>query len=283
MCRAGETRGGLPDLDLSQLYVQAVHKEYLRKLDSIGVEGFRLDAAKHIDLEYFNEILDGQYFAENKLLFAEVIANRYTYDRDIYPFLKETGLKLMDFPLQTTMKEAFSWDGDIRLLLANENTKMSLPENRAITFVINHDIPNNKEFRYLILNQIDEKLAHIFMFARGQGIPHVYSDLGKEDGLTSDRWLFFHRKPIIRAGVKFHESTSGFSPKILYADNCVLVIARGVKGIASINKCTKPIKVPLNIPSDLKYLDLISNESLMIKDGFLSIPSRTGYLFVREF
>jgi alpha-amylase len=281
MCKPSKNTGGLPDLDLDQPYVEEVHKTYLENLIEMGAAGFRFDAAKHMELEYFQSLLSGG-LANGKFLFAEIIADRNSYDRDLAPYLRHTNLKLMDFPLQKTMKDAFSWNGDLRLLLAGEEHRASLPGERSVSFVINHDIPNNDQFQYLILDPIDEKLAHIFMFARSGGVPHVYSDLGKHDRLKSDRWFFYHRKPVIRAGVKFHNLTQSASEKIIFANNCAIVIKRGVEGIATINKCSHDIRVRLKTPLQVPYVDLLSNAYLNTHNSQeLVIPGRSGQLFVR--
>ena len=247
----------------------------------MGAAGFRFDAAKHMELEYFQRLLENG-LANGKFLFAEIIADRTSYDRDLTPYLRYTNLKLMDFPLQKTMKDAFEWNGDLRWILAGEEHRASLPGERSVSFVINHDIPNNDGFNYLILDPRDEMLAHIFMFARSGGVPHVYSDLGKQDRLKSDRWYFYHRKPVVRAGVKFHNLTQSASEKIIFPNHCAIVIKRGVEGIATINKCMHDIRVRLQTPLQVPYVDLLSNSYLNTNNSqVLIIPGRSGQLFVR--
>jgi hypothetical protein len=48
---------GLPDLDSSQEYVQNVHSNYLKELIIIGIDGFRLDAVKHVPDDYLKNLL----------------------------------------------------------------------------------------------------------------------------------------------------------------------------------------------------------------------------------
>lgn len=282
LCKPGKDSGGLPDLDLDQNYVLGLHKSYIQKLVDMGAAGFRFDAAKHMELEYFQRLLDSG-LANGKFLFAEIIADRNSYDRDLGPYLKYTNLKLMDFPLQKTMKDAFDWGGDIRWLLAGEDHRAAIPGERSVSFVINHDIPNNDGFNYLILDPVDEVLAHIFMFARNGGVPHVYTDLGIRDRLKSNRWFMYHRKPVVRAGVKFHNLTRTASEKIVYADRCALVLQRGVEGIATLNKCSHEIHVKLNAPLEMDYIDLLSDQYLTREFSrlMIKIPPRGGQLFVR--
>lgn len=282
MCRPDKNSGGLPDLDLDLPYVLNIHKKYLRKLVDLGIAGFRFDAAKHMELDYFQRLLDSD-LVNGKLLFAEIIADRHNYDRDLAPYLLNTNLKLMDFPLQKTMKDAFSWGADIRYLLEGEETRASLPGERSISFVINHDIPNNDGFNYLILDPVDERLAHIFMFARSGGVPHVYTDRGKQDRLKSNRWKDYHLKPVVSAGVKFYNLTQAASERIIFANHCALVIKRGVEGIATLNKCAKPINVRLKSPLNATYTDLLSDAVIGVSSGkdSITIPARNGQLFVR--
>lgn len=279
LCREREVTGGLPDLDLTQSKVLKTHLAYLEKLSELGVAGFRLDAAKHMERRYFDKLFGNGKF-DDKLIFAEIIADRQTYDRELGEYLNHTNMLLMDFPLLSSLKEAFSISGDLRNLLGGEYTKSSLPPGRSISFVINHDIPNNAVFTNLILNKRDEILAHIFMFARDGSIPHVYSDLGLADNLSSDRWLLYHRKPIIRAGVKFYNATFQLPLDILYSSRCALVIKRGSVGLATINKCSKPEHLRVDSKLSGEYLDLLSDKK-MAPQGWLTIPARTGQLFLR--
>lgn len=272
---------GLPDLDLEQDYVINVHKDYLKKLIHMGVAGFRLDAVKHMQVDYFNRLLDEPIF-KDRLIFGEVIADNTKYDRDLKPYLDGTSIDLMDFPLQKSMVDAFRYGSDIRVLLADQNSKRSLPKDRAVTFVINHDIPNNKgTFDYLILNKEDEILAHIFMFSRKGGIPHVYSDLGKADMLDSDRWKNYHTKKIITAGVKFYNETHDTDQRVLYSDKCLIVLERGSRGIATLNKCGFDVTLEFN---DIKqrYEDLLSGAVLSsdLDSQSLVVKARTGQLFL---
>lgn len=283
MCKPEKNTGGLPDLDLSQDYVLQTHVEYINKLKRMGAAGFRFDAAKHMEVSYFQRLLnrtnDGQ-----TLMFAEIIADRTHYDRDLGPFLRNTSLKFMDFPLQKTIVDAFAWGGDIRWLLGDERTRSALPRDKSISFVVNHDIPNNFQFSYLILDPIDEQLANIFMFARKGSIPHVYTDLGVRDRLKYNRWHLYHRKPVVRAGVLFHNLTQNSDERIIFANECALVIKRGIEGIATLNKCSKAQTFTLHGPNSYNYMDLLTGQMINRSQNSIEvkIPGRTGQLYIRQ-
>lgn len=283
LCKAGESTGGLPDLDLTQEIVFQEQVRYLDNLSRLGIAGFRFDAAKHMEIEYFQRIMN-ETSVSRKLVFAEIIAQRQTYDKELSPYLSHTNLKLMDFPLQTTMKDAFSWQGDLRWLFAGEKYKAALPGERSISFVVNHDIPNNREFEHLILDEVDEALAHIFLFARAGGTPHIYSDLGKSDGLSSNRWKDYHKSRIVKEGVKFHNLTYGASEEVLYADSCAIVIRRGREGVAAINKCSKSITATLYSQLSGEFIDLLSGDSpeTLNEGRQLILPGRSGQLYIKK-
>ena len=48
----------MPDLDQSRPRVQDVQKAHIRKLLSLGIDGFRFDAAKHIDPAVVKDYID---------------------------------------------------------------------------------------------------------------------------------------------------------------------------------------------------------------------------------
>lgn len=69
---------GLPDLDSSQEYVQNIHANYLKELIIIGVDGFRLDAVKHVPDDYLKNLL--RKIAIDDTLSSEVL------NKEIYAY-----------------------------------------------------------------------------------------------------------------------------------------------------------------------------------------------------
>lgn len=72
---------GLPDLNTSNHKLQDIMIEYLNDLISLGVEGLRFDACRHIEMEdegkfssdFWNRVLRSLHNRENLFLYGEVI------------------------------------------------------------------------------------------------------------------------------------------------------------------------------------------------------------------
>ncbi len=216
----------LPDLNTESAYVRQEAKQYLQKLLALGADGFRFDAIKHIEPEYFEDIL--QVVPSDKYLYGELIEGRpkesflYTGIRDI---------DISDYPLLGTIKQAFSFGGDLRSLIAPQNANGALPGVNAVTFAQTHDtVEGGDLYNAYGLEEKDVMLANAYVLARQDGFPLIYRD----DATYS----------IVRAGIVFHEqmltqpqyfrngneiAQGADSPNLLF-------IERGSKGIAMINK-----------------------------------------------
>lgn len=276
--------GGLPDYDIFQEYVFNVHKTYVKKLIDLGIAGFRIDALKHMEESYFPRLLS-DFKDRNLLIFGEVIADRNSYDRNLGPYLRTTDMRLMDFPYQKTMVDAFKINADLRLLLSTNNSMRALPRDRSVEFVTNHDIPNNGgTFAHLILDPTDELLANIYMFARKGGIPHMYTDRGVVGRLKSDRWLEFYRKPLMKNALRFYTKVFKEGQTVVDASKCFIALKRGSKGLAAINKCGEQKEFILERSFSKDAKDLISGNviSAGLRNQTVKIPARGAVLYLVE-
>jgi alpha-amylase len=212
----------LPDLDTSSSYVRQEAKNYIQKLLSLGTDGFRFDAAKHIEPDFFREIK--QIIPGDKFVYGEVIG------RTIQESYEYTGIfSVTDFHLLGAMINAFSFGGDLRSLINPVAQQQALPGTSAVTFSRNHDTDKG-QIGYLFPTYQDAMLANAYVLARQDGFPIIYN---------ADAY-----NPITKAGVYFHEKMMG-QPQYFRNGNQIasgadnpnmLFIERGKKGLAIINK-----------------------------------------------
>ena len=278
----GDGDSGLPDLVLMSDYVIGVHQTYLRKLKDIGIKGFRVDAVKHMEKEYFPRVFTDE-ITEGVFVFGEVIATAGTFDRDLEPYLRATDMAFMDFPLQATIKDAFGPSGSLSNLIGAVNRKGALSWDRAVTFVVNHDIPNNEGFRSQILDPIDETLAYTYILGRSYGVPHIYSAKGKADGLRDDRWKFAHLDSSLKRKNFFHNVVHGTGQTVIHSSNCALVISRGDKAFFTINKCGEDLDLSQNLGLNAgTYRELLADQTIEMSSGEqkLTIPARSRQMFL---
>ncbi|GAA5216835.1 alpha-amylase family protein [Corallincola platygyrae] len=228
---------GLPDLDPNN-WVVAQQRSYLSALKSMGVKGFRVDAAKHMTNYHLNAVFTPQIKA-GMHVFGEIITTGGSgsgeYDNFLAPYLYDTDHAAYDFPLFATLRGALNFGGSMSSLVDPGAYGQALEGGRAITFAITHDIPLNDGFRYQLMDGTNEHLAHAYVMGRDGGTPLIYSD-NNESG--DNRWVNFYKRGDIQGMLRFHNGVQGTGMRILSHNECHILFSRGDKGVVGINKCS---------------------------------------------
>jgi alpha-amylase len=276
---------GLPDLQDSAWVLQQQHA-MVSALVAMGFDGFRVDAIKHITERMVDNLADRPELRE-KFWFGEVLTGS-DHDERIFlePFLRETWMSAYDFPLFTTLREAFGFGGSLRALVDPAAVGNALPWHRAVTFVVTHDIPHNDGFRYLLLDPQDEHLAYAYVLGRDGGVPLIYSD-HNESGYAEDRdrWLEAYKRPDLVAMLRFHNAVHGAPMAVLHASDTLLIFRRGDRGIVAINKAATEQWAPFStwgLTNPGRYQELIHGHALTLSgDRFsLYVPPRTAQMWL---
>ena len=225
---------GLPDLQDSDYVLEQQHL-MVTALADMGFDGFRVDAIKHITERMVDNLADRPAL-RNKFWFGEVLTGS-DHDEQVFlePFLRETWMSAYDFPLFTTIREAFGFGGSLKTLVDPGAYGNALPWNRAVTFAVTHDIPHNDGFRYNILDPQDEHLAYAYVMGRDGGVPLIYTDHG-ESPVDGGRWYDIFKRADVVAMIQFHNTVQGEPMVMLYESDELLVFRRGDRGIVAINK-----------------------------------------------
>lgn len=170
-------------------------------LDTASVDGFRLDAVKHIRAWFFNEWLDHVRHYANRNLFS--VGEYWLNDiQALHWFLEQTGgrMSLFDVPLHYNFYEASRSGGqyDMRRILAG--TLMQQQPGLAVTFVENHDSQPLQMLESPVESWF-KPLAYALILLRREGYPCIfygdyygahYEDVGR-DGNKHEIWLDSHR------------------------------------------------------------------------------------------
>jgi alpha-amylase len=219
--------GELPDLDQTKETVQVIQKNHLRMLLNLGIDGFRFDAAKHISpdivkmyIDYIDRESNGRTWN-----YLEVIEDNDT-SAESYNWIAS----VTDFLLYNSMKNAFSFGGDLRSL----RVPKAVDDPRSVTFGRNHD--NIREINSNAINpyadRTDSYLATAYVLARQGGTPLI---------LNWDNY----DSPFIKYGVRFRQimsqrAKSGENVKenvLAVIDSpTVLMMERGDQGFLVENK-----------------------------------------------
>ena len=237
--------GSLADLDTSKPSVQAKIAGYLNDLLSLGVAGFRLDAAKHMspdDIGEFLSLLDSGAF-----VFQEVI-DRGGEPINAMEYLNNGSVTEFKYPI--AMIEAFE-GGQLGALSDLDTRAGFLPADKAVVFIDNHDLQRGHAGDG-VLNYKHGKLydlANVFMLAWPYGYPKVMSSYQFEngdqgppdsrpitDGNCTEGWICEHRRPARVGMVGFRKATQGSAVTNWQAfGDEVISFGRGDKGHVVIN------------------------------------------------
>lgn len=290
--------GGLPDLNSNSENVRNIHKEHLKKLLDLGVLGFRFDAAKHMPEQVLQEYIDFINIQSNGNAwnYLEVIQDSDTSGDDY-----RTIAAVTDFVLYNSLKNAFSFGGDLRSL----RPPQAIPDSRSVTFGQNHDTIRNPQpgiasANSFAINPYDDEtdayLATAFVLARENGTPLVFG----RDNLKS---------PFIPSGVKFRQiikqraTRENVRENILAVVNSstLLIMERGDQGFVVINKSQAKFDIPVldMTLTSLQgcYRELRNNFTVVIEPrnnkkfvtrwgnnnrGGMEVQGRDSLFFIRE-
>lgn len=280
---------GLPVLNPNG-WVVSQQKLYLQALKDMGIKGFRIDSVKHMTPDHIREVFTTD-ITSGIHVFGEVITSGgkgdIAYDTFLAPYLNNTNHSAYDFPLFSQIRSAFSLNGGLNLLHDPQMYGQALPDARAITFTITHDIPNNKEFRYQIMDRKDEELAYAYILGKDGGTPLIYSD-GLPDNEDQDdgRWTGVWNDSKMVSMIGFHNAMQSKPMTMLFSDKYSLLFKRGKEGIVVINKCGEErcitvdtYKYEFNWYVD--YKDVLSDAKEVINSRYheFTIPGRTARLY----
>ncbi|MBB3053039.1 alpha-amylase [Prauserella isguenensis] len=239
---------GLADLDTGDEYVRDEIASYLNDLISMGVDGFRIDAAKHIpaaDIAAIESRLNGDPY-----VYQEVIPGG-AVDLDDY---RRNG-DLLEFTYGRKLAEQFR--GNISDLETFGESWGMQPSADSVAFVDNHDTERDGS----TLSYKDGRtylLANIFSLAWDHGTPQVFSGFtfsGRDqappsnaDGTVTDvdcgdeAWTCTTHDPAILGMVGWHNAVKGTQVQNWWSDGANLIaFNRGDKGFVTINNSDEEV------------------------------------------
>ncbi|KAH9896766.1 glycoside hydrolase [Cubamyces lactineus] len=263
---------GLADLATETEYVRGRLAEYANDLLSLGVDGLRLDAAKHINVTDIANILsrlDKTVYISQEVIYGEgepITPNQYTGNGDV-----------QEFRYTSALKDAFLGGGISNL--QDFDNRGWVPGTGANVFVTNHDTERNG-------NSLNDNspsntyvTAMIFSLAHPYGTPTILSsysgftdtDAGAPNGGTGtcsgsggeNGWLCQHRWTAVAGMVGFRNNvgsaalTNWVSPQ-----SQQIAFGRGALGFVAINNADSEWSTTFttSLP-DGSYCDVISGTS----------------------
>lgn len=279
--------GALPTLTLT-VWVIKQQLACLQALNELGFDGYRVDVIKHLMEQHIhyvfeNPILDG------KFVFSEILTlNEDENSTFLWPAVRDSRISFYDFPLQQTLKRAFSAAGSLRELIEPGAAGRALPSNRAVTFSLTHDVPNNNGLREMLFDSVDEVLVNAYVLGRDGGVPLIYSDHGESAAHHPEdagRWNEYWKRPEVLGMIAFHNEMAGRPSRCLYAKDGCIVLGRESCGLVAINKTTETQYLALHQHSlalGEYQCRLHGHRMLLNADPFsLSVPPRSAQMWVQ--
>lgn len=160
---------GLADLKTEDERVQSVILDYLKSLLSLGVSGFRIDAAKHIPAEDLEAII--AKLPQETIIFHEVIRGG---GEPITPEEYTASGLVWEFSYADQLTESLSRRKAPELMLSEDLSGFA-PSDRAISFVANHDTERNGRTLSPSSNPELFQLASYYLLAGDYGTPMLFS------------------------------------------------------------------------------------------------------------
>ena len=292
------------DLKTESPRVRKIAQDYLKKLVALGVDGFRFDAAKHVEPSFFGAVLA---VVPNTYAFGEVIT------RDPGSLPGSAAIAFYDFPLVATMKEAFQLNGRLDLLKNPASKNRALPGTKAVTFVRNHDIDrgqardrgleddrsqdifgigwsgaNNR------LSESDIVLAYAYIFGREDGLPYVFVDMPTRT--RNDKRKDRYDDKRLAAFIRFHNLCLPGQDGVDRRDDIFLDLKsenaigwqRGTDRLVLINKAAERLPIR-NLRTTLKpgrYIEVHKGWPLDVQSDQRirewDVPGQTAAMFVPQ-
>jgi alpha-amylase len=213
----------LPDLRTEHPYVRAEARKYLELLLDCGADGFRFDAVKHIEPEFFDEVL-------KDLTSALIVYGEYILQPGHKPVMEQYlgSMRLMDFALLETMAKAFTFGGDMRMLVDPASQGHALSDHQGIAFVTNHDLELG-EVGGFGLSADSLNLGHVYTITRPESIPLI--------------WKEHRHNPVVKACMKLRNLSQSVGREIVLQRDHLLAWRFGDQGAAIINASQKAINM----------------------------------------
>jgi alpha-amylase len=254
---------GMPDLNTGSSYVQGQFAAYLTSLINMGVDGFRIDAAKHILPNELAAMIAQSprttLLGEPVFITQEVVENESWIDLNAYINIGTVN----EFRFARALRDAFRNNsvGSLPSMIGTGNGGGSynlMASAAATVFVDNHDTERTPGDSLNLTSDAGGRfdLANIFMLTQpygraqlqsgftfplsntGQNSPSASPYDANGNAIIMGAWDFVHRWADIYPMVKFRRETAGQAMTVVASNNNKIAYRRGSLGFAAINNDT---------------------------------------------
>ena len=268
---------GMPDLNTGNTEIQNMVIKFLNDAQDLGADGFRFDAAKHIELptdgniasDFWPRVIDAIKSKDsNSFVYGEILGTAGTSIENYTKYIKVT-----DCGMGYDVRKAI-YDTNVSLA---QNYTIDKPSN-AITWVESHDTYANDEHETTNMTDEQIKLGWGLIGARNKSVPLFFVRPTSMNSALGSYTTLWQNKEIAEVN-KFHNYFEGKSEYVRKLNNnSVFAVERGGEGVVLTNLGSGKAKI--NTATTLKdgtYIDRVSGAEFIVSNGNLS-----GEIFGRK-
>ncbi len=221
--------GTLPDLKTQDQRVQDMHVQFLNHCIDLGADGFRFDAAKHIETDegddedadwegdYWRDVLGRLNHRDRLYLFGEVLQDTGD-NRPVY----ESFYDITCHNYGGVLRQAIQ-SRDVGPLGGHRTALCGIRPERGLAYVENHDDYEHDHSRSM--PYWDRKMAGAFLIARAGLVPRVLDR--PEDDIWED--------PDIMAVNHLRNAVTGTGEFLRFPSRYIAIVERGNRAVVIIN------------------------------------------------
>lgn len=181
---------GLADFNHGNKMVQNYLIGAMKKWTKMGVDGYRIDAARHMPEGFILKLIKDLKKINPHIFFISEWFKAGARHKDAVAFSKKTGSWLFDFEKMKEIRNIYL-DGKINY---SELKQIINKPSKAIIFIENQDIPRILSLKHINTSMYDEMLKLIFLVP---GVPCIY--YGTEQYLHNESYKY-NRKSFGQVG-----------------------------------------------------------------------------------
>ena len=270
---------GLPDLNTSNWELQDMVIEFLNDAIACGADGFRFDAAKHIELptdsdgsDFWPRVL-GSLDRDDLFIYGEVLQGGADNINGYHTYMRTT----CDW-YGGSVRSAVGYNSTANVNNAKSYTVSGDPSN-LVTWVESHDTYANENMETVGLTNEQIKLGWAIIAGRADSTPLFFNRTsggylaGNMGSAGDDMW----KDPIVVAANNFRNAMAGEGEYIRTQGNNLFITERGTKGVMIVNVGDSTyVNCDTNL-ADGQYTDSVSGNTFTVSNGKLTgnIGSRT--------
>lgn len=229
---------GLPDLNTSNGDLQSIIIHFLNDAISLGADGFRFDAAKHIELpddaygagsDFWPHVLGSLNNRDSLYIYGEVLQGGADRFADYAEYIN-----LAASSYGYNVRSAVGFGGPINVNTATAFAADNVSPSKLVTWVESHDTYANDSKETTAMNDWQLKMGWAIIASRAQ-TTSLFFARPAGSGTLGQTGSTLWQDADIAAVNKFHNAMAGQGEYLSTQGDQIMLIERGTQGITIVN------------------------------------------------